>query len=917
MEMTEEQYLAHYGILRRSGRYPWGSGGPEYNTGPRSFSEYVHQLRREGMSDPDIAQAVGLGSTTKLRATLSIAKNEQRASDIAMAQRLRDKGMAYTAIAERMYGSASKESSVRALLAPGVKDRVDILEATSNMLKDHIKANGPVDIGTGVENWVGVSQTRLKTAVARLEEEGYKVYYKKIPQLGQPGQFTTQTFLAPPGMSYSEAVKKISVLTPYSTDGGRSFLGITKPLPISSKRVEINYSKKNAKGEEIGGGLEDGVIYVRPGVPDCSLGGKRYAQVRIQVDDTHFIKGMAMYKDDLPPGVDLVFNTNKTDTGNKLDALKKLKTTPDGKIDPDNPFGSSVKPSVVEKINGVDHAKTVMNKVYEEGEWENWSKNLSSQFLSKQSPLLAKTQLDLTYEQRKNTYDEIMSLTNPTVRAHLLSKFADETDSAAVHLKAANMPRQSNYAILPMNSLKQNEIYAPAFNNGERVVLVRHPHGGPFEIPELTVNNRHPQSKKLLGDVQDAVAIHSKVAEKLSGADFDGDTVLVIPNNSNRISSKPPLEGLKNFDPKHSYPPYHGMRTIDGGTWNETTKSVDYEPGKLPSGRAKQHAMGDISNLITDMTIKGAPNEELAKAVRHSMVVIDAEKHSLNWRESARVNTIPLLKARYQGKSNAGASTLISRAKSQTRVPERKQGFSIDPVTGEKIHRLTGALDQKGKPKTTKSTKLAETKDAFTLVSDHGGTRMEAIYATHSNNLKALANKARREVAHTPLLETNPSAKKAFAPEVQSLLDKLNVAEKNRPLERHAQALANATVSAKRASNPDMDEIELKKVKAQALAEARIRTGANKKEKRVEITPEEWHAIQSGAVSTSRLKNILDNTDLEKVKEFATPRSKTLMTTAKTSRAQALLRSGYTQKEVADQIGVSLSTLKRSLGGDG
>jgi hypothetical protein len=327
--------------------------------------------------------------------------------------------------------------------------------------------------------------------------------------------------------------------------------------------------------------------------------------------------------------------------------------------------------------------------------------------------------------------------------------------------------------------------------------------------------------------------------------------------------------------------------------------------------------MGDISNLITDMTIKGAPNEELARAVRHSMVVIDAEKHSLNWRESSRANGIPQLKARYQGKTNAGAATLISRAKSQARVPERKQGFSIDPVTGEKIHRLTGALDQKGKPKTTKSTKLAETNNAFSLVSDHGGTRMEAIYATHSNNLKALANKARKEVANTPLLETNPSAKKAFAPEVQSLLDKLNIAEKNRPLERHAQALANATVSAKRASNPDMDEIELKKVKAQALAEARIRTGANKKEKRVEITPEEWHAIQSGAISTSRLKNILDNTDLEKVKEFATPRSKTLMTTAKTSRAQALLRSGYTQKEVADQIGVSLSTLKRSLGGDG
>lgn len=914
MEMTEEQYLAHYGILRRSGRYPWGSGGPETNTGPRSFSEYVAQLKREGMTESEIAQAVGAGSSTKLRAALSIAKNEQRAADIAMAQRLRDKGMATTAIAERMYGSKSKESTVRAMLEPGVKDRVDILEATSNMLKDHISNNGPVDIGTGVENWVGVSQTKLKTAVSRLEEEGYKVWYKKIPQLGQPGQFTTQTILAPPGMSYSDVVKNVSVLTPYSSDGGRSFLGITKPLPISSDRVAINYSKKNAKGEEIGGGLEDGVIYVRPGVPDCSLGGKRYAQVRIQVDDTHFIKGMAMYKDDLPKGVDLVFNTNKTDTGRKLDALKKLKTTPDGKIDTDNPFGSSVKPSLTDEHG---NSKTVMNKVYEEGDWENWSRSLSSQFLSKQSPQLAKTQLDLTYEQRKNTFDEIMSLTNPTVRAHLLSKFADETDSAAVHLKAAKMPRQSNHAILPLNSLKENEIYAPAFKNGEIVVLVRHPHGGPFEIPKLTVNNRHPEGKRLLGDVQDAVAIHSKVAEKLSGADFDGDTVLIIPNNSGRVKSAPSLEALKNFDPKHSYPPYDGMKTIDGGTWNEATKSVEYEPGSRPSGRAKQHAMGDISNLITDMTIQGAPVGELARAVRHSMVVIDAEKHSLNWRESARSNSIPQLKERYQGRKNAGASTLISRAKSEKRVSERKQGFSIDPKTGEKIYRYTGALNQKGQPKTTKSTKLAETTDAFSLVSDHGGTRMEAIYAAHSNSLKALANEARRQVVNTKPLETNPSAKKAFTPEVDSLLAKLDIAEKNRPLERHAQALANATVSAKRAANPQMDDIELKKLKAQALAEARIRTGANKKEKRVEITDSEWHAIQSGAISTSRLKNILDNTDLERIKELATPRSKILMTAAKSSRAQALLRSGYTQKEVADQIGVSLSTLKRSLGGDG
>ena len=913
MEITEEQYLAHYGILRRSGRYPWGSGGPEHNTGSRSFLEYVQTLERSGMSSVEIARALGT-STTKLRAAKSIAKNEQRASDIGQAQRLKDKGLSYTAIAERMYGSRSKESTVRAMLAPGVKDRVDVLQATSNMLKDHIDKHGPVDIGAGQENWLGISGTKLSTAVAHLEEQGYKVYYKKIPQLGNPGKYTHQKILAPPGMSYVDSIKNVSQIAeiaPHSPDGGRSYLGITTPMPLSSSRVGVRY-------REDGGAEHDGVIYVRPGVPDVSLGKARYAQVRIQVDDTHFIKGMALYKDDLPKGVDVVFNTNKSNTGNKMDALKKLKD------DPDNRFGSTVKPSVVEKdAHGHDVAKTVMNKVYEEGEWDTWSRSLSSQFLSKQSPQLAQSQLSLTHELRQTSLDEIKGLTNPVVKQHLLMKFADETDSAAVHLKAAAMPRQSNHVILPMNYLKENEVYAPRFRNGETVVLIRHPHAGPFEIPLLVVNNNHPEGKRLLGDVQDAIAIHSKVAEKLSGADFDGDTVLVIPNREGKILSQPSLVGLKGFDPKASYPPFHGMKTIDGGTWNETTKAVEYPPGKKASGKLKQVEMGNISNLITDMTIQGAPSSELAQAVRHSMVVIDAEKHSLNYRESARINGIPQLKEKYQGRhpngSLKGAATLISRAGSEARVPARKMNYRIDPETGKKITIDTNETytNRSGKVvlRTEKSTKLAETHDAFSLTSDKGPTKMESIYAAHSNKLKAMANEARKEAVRTRAPSANPSAKKAYASEVDSLNAKLDIALKNRPLERHAQALANATVAAKKAANPAMDEAELKKLNAQALAEARIRTGANKKEKRVDISPEEWKAIQAGAISPSKLKQVLENTDLDRIRELATPRTPTLMTSIKRDRAEAMIRSGYTQQQVADQLGVSLSTLKKSLGG--
>ena len=59
-------------------------------------------------------------------------------------------------------------------------------------------------------------------------------------------------------------------------------------------------------------GIEkDGVIELRRGVEDLDLNGNRYAQVRILVDGTHYLKGMAVYSDDMPDGVDVVFNTNK------------------------------------------------------------------------------------------------------------------------------------------------------------------------------------------------------------------------------------------------------------------------------------------------------------------------------------------------------------------------------------------------------------------------------------------------------------------------------------------------------------------------------------------------------------------------------------------------------------------------------
>lgn len=879
MIIDEDDYLAHYGILRRSGRYPWGSGGT-HSENNRSFLGMVEDMRRKGMSEKEIADGFGI-STTQLRAMKSIARNEEKQANIIEAQRLKEKGMSTVAIGKQM---GIPEASVRALLAPGESRKADVLQSTANALKEQVDEKKYLDIGAGTEFYMGVSGTKLKTAVAILKEQGYTVHYVKVEQLGT-GQQTTITVLAKPGTTYSEVFKnraQIRGVTTFSEDGGSTYLGIDKPISVSSKRIKVRYADE-------GGADADGVIYVRPGVKDLSLGGARYAQVRVAVDGSHYLKGMAIYKDDLPDGTDIVFNTNKHSTGNKLDAMKKLSD------DPDNPFGA-----IVRQIKSPDGKRvtSAMNIVNDEGSWETWSRNLSSQFLSKQSPALAKGQLDMTYERKKAELDSIMALTNPEVRKHLLEKFADAADSSAVHLKAASLPRQENKVILPVNSMKETEVYAPTLRNGERVALVRFPHGGTFEIPELTVNNRHPDAKRLLGNARDAIGIHSKVAHKLSGADFDGDTVLVIPNPHGKVKSTASLEGLKGFDP-------------------QMYKLPKDSPIPRMTARTKAIQMGDVSNLITDMTIRGASTDELARAVRHSMVVIDAEKHELNWKQSALDNGIAQLKAKYQGSARGGASTLISRKKSEEFVPERKdrsaaKGGPIDKVTGQRVFEPTGRLvvDRHGNtvPKKIKVTKLAETGDAHTLSS---GTVVEKIYADHSNKLKALANEARRVAVNTKSTTYSPSAKTAHAKEVASLNAKLEIALRNAPLERQAQVLANAIVSQKKLANPHMEPAEIKKLKSLALNEARLRTGAAKK--RIDITDSEWAAIQAGAISSNKLNQILANADVESVKKLATPRSEILMTSAKTQRAQQMAASGYTQAEIADALGVSLTTLKTAI----
>jgi DNA-binding CsgD family transcriptional regulator len=895
---TEEEHLAHYGILRRSGRYPWGSGGTE-SARNRSYLDTVNNLKKKGMSESEIAKGFGI-TTTQLRAARSIALAQQKQEKILRVQRYKEHGLSNTAIGQRM---GLNESSVRALLAPGEKDKADALQTTANMLKGHVDSKKYVDVGRGVDSQLGITQTRLHTALSVLKEQGYEVHTIKVQQIGT-GKFTTTKVLTKPGISLSEVQRnrsEIKTITDFSNDNGRSFFKSQPPISISSRRIDIKY------GED-GGGKADGVIFVRPGMKDLSLGADRYAQVRILVDGTHYLKGMAVLNDNLPEGTDLLFNTKKSNTGRKKDAMKPIEK------DSELPFGS-----IIRQIHGPNgKVSSALNIVGAkegagaEGAWDTWSRNLSAQMLSKQSPDLAKTQLNVTFQRRVRELDEINSLTNPIVRKKLLLGFADSTDSAAVHLKAASLPRQSTKVLLPISSIKPTEVYARGLRDGERVALVRYPHGGTFEIPELTVNNRNAEGRRLLGAASDAIGIHHSVAERLSGADFDGDTVLVIPNNKRLVKSTAALEGLKNFDPMMYKIPKDSLIP------------------RMTAAR-KQQEMGSVSNLITDMTLHRANTEELARAVRHSMVVIDADKHELDFLQSEKDNGIRQLKEKYQGGKRAGASTLISQKKAVDRIDEvierpASKGGPIDLVTGKKVFIPTGRtrpeykikVDSTGKrvrietgrqvPVKTKVSRLANVEDAFSLSS---GTVMETVYAEHSNRLKAMANGARKEAVVLKSLPQSKSARKVYDNEVATLNAKLNLAKKNAPLERHAQLLANEKIYLTRQANPNMETDELKKVKQYALNEARSRTGAQKT--KIDITTREWEAIQAGALSTHKLDEILTNTDLDHIKKLAMPKHTPKLSNVELSRAKTMLGSGYTEQEIADQLGIGLTTLKLGL----
>ena len=910
----EQEYLAHVGrsVLDGapigSGRYRYGSGDSSYQH-VRNFQTTVRALRKKGMTDNEIARHMQMNSS-EFRAKISQNKEQVTAYEVAMCRKLRDKGMSTTAIAKRLYGDEKKESTVRNRLKEGAVRKNKIFEATTDALKEELEKYRMLDVGPGTELALGVSATRLKNVLTQMEKDGYTVHRKiAVDQYGKAtNQKTTIKVLTKDDVSDREIYDHLEEIKPagldlYSDDRGESFRHRKEPEVVHTDRVYVKYADDYNSAED--GRLMDGVIQIRRGVPDLNMGNANYVQGRIRVDNDHFMKGMIMYSDDIPDGYDVVYNTNRKkgaplykEEGYIGDTVfKKMKD------DPANPFGANIKSDdpkdgqLVLAVNrtwkdaeGNEH-ESAIRIVNEEGNWNDWSRNISAQMLSKQPPALAKRQLDLTYASKREQLNDILSLTNPTVKQKMLEDFADGCDSDAVHLKAYGFPGQAGKVILPITSLPDNQVYAPSYDNGTQVVLIRYPHASISEIPSLTVNNNHKDAKKILGQAIDAIGISPKTAQQLSGADFDGDTVYVIPNNNGDIKFRKQFEELKDFDTKDAYPGYKGMKVI--------------------SHQYQQKQMGVVTNLITDMTVAGAKPEELIRAIKHSMVIIDAEKHQLDWKRSESENDIRSLIEKYQVRQDGsvgGASTLISRAKSTTYINQRRYK-GIDPETGEKIYEETGKKNWKGEILTEKSTQMADTKDARELISRHN-SQIERVYANYANQMKALALEARKELAATANLRYDPEANKHYAPEVKSLEAKLRAAKMNAPLERKALILANVAVKQYIYDNPSIknDNGALKKLKGRTLNQKRLVTGAVKK--RVKFTDREWEAVQAGAVHHTFLKELLRNADSKEVKKLAMPREKTTISASRKSRIQSMLNMKYTQKEIASMLDVPLSQVE-------
>lgn len=92
------------------------------------------------------------------------------------------------------------------------------------------------------------------------------------------------------------------------------------------------------------------------------------------------------------------------------------------------------------------------------------------------------------------------------------------------------------------------------------------------------------------------------------------------------------FDAIANFDPL-----YYAV--------NDTTSPLYFVDKE--HGFNKSAEMARISNLITNMVLEDADKEELVRAIKHSCVVIDAQKFHLDWKKSEKDNNIIGLELKY------------------------------------------------------------------------------------------------------------------------------------------------------------------------------------------------------------------------------------------------------------------------------
>lgn len=960
---VNDEVLAHYGVGHldggHSGRYPYGSGDNP-NQHEIGLGKKISAMKKQGMSEREIAKALGFfnykgePSIKEMRIANAIESNNRKKKFLAEIPAMAERGMSKKEIAE---ATGLSMSSVNNYLNPNREIKIDKAARVAEMLKEELKTKHYLDVGAGTEydavaddGTAGVSRTMMETAIGMLRAEGYQYHKIKVPQLGNPGKETTVIALGEPDTKWAEVQNHpelVKTIQSYYRDTDEGPMNLRPIECIDSSRIKIHYGdQKDVDG--FTGADREGIIQLRRGVEDLSLGKSMYSQVRIGVDGTHYLKGMAIYSDDIPDGYDVIYNTTKKSNVDKYDVFKELNTKKDENgnkvIDNDNPFSANIKEfnaggqSYCLDQNGNPTGKLrAINKVNDQGDWGEWNTTISAQVLSKQSPSLIHERLGVTYADKLKEYDEICNLTNPTLKKKMLESFADDCDSAAAHLKAKGFDRQTTKVLIMIPSLKENEVYAPTYEQGETLQLIRFPHAHISEIPVVRVNNKNAEALKTMGNAPDAIGLNPKAFQQLSGADADGDTVVCIPKESVNLKTQKQFEELKNFDSKdYKIPKDEIHYRID-----ENGEKVK-DDKRLMNPGCKQMEMGKITNLISDMqTIGGYKDDEIVKAMKHSMVVIDAVKHDLDYKQSEIDNDILALKEKYQ--NGHGASTFITRAGKEVRVDKRKlvsmpdpndinpktgkpkTYYGVDPVTGEKAYADSGEKYKKYSPTKKDPDRLVETnrqeevpmallpqyKDSRDLMSSRTNpSPVEVEYANYSNQMKALANQARLTMIHTKDSRRNPEAAKTYADEVAELKAAVAMAEKKAPRERQAQIAAGVIYKQRMEDNPEWkgDKERMKKEKGKALAAARKRMGVEKYS--INITDRQWEAIQAGAVSATTMKSVFDNADQDMLKKRATPRATKVISQA-TINAIKNAPSNRSLDEIAKLYDVSPSTVSK------